>query len=128
MKKLVALLVIAAMALCLAGCKEEYSTDPLVAKWVLKYNDNKSQVYFSFEAIGDLEVVIWEYNETSCELEQTESYIGAYTADQEAGTITYELDGETYVFGYSVEDKTALTLTFDDKTLVVPYVMANSAK
>ena len=84
-------------------------------------------MYFSFEAIGDLEVVIWEYNETSCELEQTESYIGAYTADQEAGTITYELDGETYVFGYSLEDKTALTLTFDDKTLVVPYVMANSA-
>ena len=42
--------------------------------------------------------------------------------------ITYELDGETYVFGYSVEEKTQLTLEFEEKTLVVPYVMANSAK
>ena len=128
MKKLLAVAIIAALALALAGCQEEYSTDPLVAKWVLQYNEGKSQVYFSFEAIGDLEVVIWHYDETTQKLEQAEDYIGTYTVDEQAGTITYLLDGQTYVFGYSIEEKVALTLTFEDKTLVVPYVEANKAK
>ena len=54
--------------------------------------------------------------------------VGSYVADEEAGTITYELKGETYVFEYSLEDKVAITLTYDGQTLVVPYVMTNSAK
>ena len=128
MKKIIALFVLAAMAICLVGCQEEVSLDPLVAKWVLRYNDNNSQVYFSFEAIGDLEVVLWEYDAGEDKLVQTEKYVGTYTADAVNGKITYELDGETYVFGYSVEEKTQLTLEFEEKTLVVPYVMANSAK
>lgn len=128
MKKIIALVILAALAVCLAGCQEEYSSNPLIAKWVLKYNDGKSQVYFSFEAIGDLEVVKWEYDEGTQELEQTERYMGSFVENAEEGTITYELDGETFVFGYSVEEKALLTLEFEEATLIVPYVMQNSAK
>ena len=128
MKKILAVALIAALAVCLAGCQEKLSTDPLVAKWVLKYNDDRSQVLFSFEAIGDLEIVIWDYDDQEEELKQTAYYVGSYVADEEAGTITYDLKGETYVFEYSLEDKAALTLTYDGQTLVVPYVMTNSAK
>lgn len=128
MKKLAAIIVLISLALCLVGCQEQASSDPLVAKWALKYNDGKSQIFFSFEDIGDLEVVKWEFNEASQELEQTEKHVGAYSADSAAGVITYDLEGETYVFGYSVEDKKALTLNFDEKTLVVPFIAANSAK
>ena len=128
MKKVLALVLAAALMLCLAGCQEKLSTNPLVAKWVLKYNDGQSQVLFSFEAIGDLEVVLWDYDEEEGDLKQTAYYVGSYVADEEAGTITYELKGETYVFEYSLEDKVAITLTYDGQTLVVPYVMTNSAK
>lgn len=124
MKKLIAVILAAILALCLAGCSEKLSDDPLVAKWVIRAEDGSWQVYFSFESIGDLEVVVWRQDETG-KLVQTEDHIGTYKADKDNGMIEYLLDGEKYTFGYSVEDKVAITLTFDDTTLVVPYVETN---
>ena len=68
-KKILLLAMILAVCLGIAGCSSDKpSADPLVAKWVAKYNDGASQVLFSFESIGDLDVVIWHYDEEAEEL------------------------------------------------------------
>ena len=129
-KKLLLLLLILAVCLGAAGCSSDKpSTDPLVAKWVAKYNDDASQVLFSFEAIGDLDVVVWHYDQEAGELKQAEDHAGSYSVNKEAGTITYTTGEESFTFQYVLTEKTSLVLTFDDgKQLTLNYVEANNAQ
>ena len=100
-----------------------------MAKWVAKYNDGASQVLFSFESIGDLDVVIWHYDEEAGELKQAEDHAGSYSVNKEAGTITYTTGGENFTFRYVLTEKTSLVLTFDDGTeLTLNYVESNNAQ
>lgn len=127
MKKLLLVMLALVVAVCVCACSgAKPSADPLVAKWVRVFNDGQSKVLFSFEAVGDLDVVVW-HTGASGELEQAEDHAGSYAVDKEGSTITYELDGESYVFGYSLEEKTSLTITYGDTVLELNYVESNSA-
>lgn len=128
MKKFLAVLMLCVLAFTLAACSAKGpSSDPLVAKWVTTYNDGNSKILFSFEEVGDLDVTIWHYSEAEGTLVQAEDYAGTYTADKENSTITYTLGEEKHTFGYSVEEKTSITLTFEDTELTLNYVESNNA-
>ena len=129
-KKILLLAMILAVCLGIAGCSSDKpSADPLVAKWVAKYNDGASQVLFSFESIGDLDVVIWHYDEEAGELKQAEDHAGSYSVNKEAGTITYTTGEESFTFQYVLTEKTSLVLTFYDGTeLTLNYVESNNAQ
>lgn len=127
-KRLFAALVLCALMLTLAGCQSaRLSTDPLVAKWVMRYDGGDSQLLFDFDDTGYLFVVTWSRGDESGELEQTADYAGDYTADTEGGVITYVLGDNSYSFGYTLEPQSKLTLTYGEKTLELSYVETNEA-
>ena len=90
----VLLLLLAALAVVLAACSETVAKHPLVAKWTEQFDEGRTQVTFSFEAIGDAEVYVWRYDEEIGKLAQTEYYWGEYTANDEAGTVSLSLRTE----------------------------------
>ena len=127
-KRLMAALIACVLALTLTGCQtSKLSTNPLVAKWVMRYNDGNSQLLFDFDDIGYLYVVVWHHSDETGQLEQAEDYAGDYTVDAENGVITYVLGEESYTFGYTLEPQSRLTLTFGDRTLELSYVETNEA-
>jgi len=126
MKKILAVILLCVLALTLSACAgKEPSKDPLIAKWVAVYNDGNSKVLFSFEDVGDLDVTIWHYSEAENALVQAEDYAATYTRDTENSTVTMKLDDGEYTFGYSIEEKTSITLTFEDTELTLNYVESN---
>lgn len=115
-------------ALTLTGCQtSKLSADPLVAKWVMRYNDGDSQLLFDFDDVGYLYVVVWHHSDETNQLEQAEDYAGDYTVDAENGVITYVLGDDSYSFGYTLEPQSKLTLTYGEKTLELSYVETNEA-
>ena len=127
-KRLMAALIACVLALTLTGCQtSKLSTNPLVAKWVMRYNDGNSQLLFDFDDVGYLYVVVWHHSDETGQLEKAEDYAGDYTVDAENGVITYVLGEESYTFGYTLEPQSKLTLTFGDRTLELSYVETNEA-
>lgn len=127
MKKfaVIACICLLALGLCACSSADKLSDDPLVAKWALKYDEGKSQVLFNFEDDGNLDVVIWHYDEELGDLKQAEDHMGNYKADKEAGTVTYETPEGTYVFDYAVEAQKQLTVTYEDHTFTLPFIEQN---
>lgn len=127
-KRVLAALVICVFALALTGCQtSKLSTNPLVAKWVMRYNDGNSQLLFDFDDLGYLSVVVWHHSDETGQLEQAEDYAGDYTVDAENGVITYVLGDGSYSFGYTLAPQSKLTLTYGEKTLELSYVETNEA-
>ena len=127
MKKLLVVAAILVMALVLTACSSNKpSSDPLVAKWVTLYNDGNSKVLFSFESVGDLDIVTW-HKDSAGEYTQGDIYVGAYSVDKDAGTITYTLESDEYVFNYTLEDGVALTIVYGDTQLKLDHAGANNA-
>lgn len=115
-------------ALTLTACQSSrLSTNPLVAKWVMRYNEGNSQLLFDFDDLGYLYVVVWHHSDATGQLEQAEDYAGDYTVDAENGVITYVLGDESYSFSYSLEAQSKLVLTYGEKTLELSYVETNEA-
>ncbi len=129
MKKIMAIILLCALAITLAACSAPApSTDPLIAKWVTTYNDGNSKVLFSFEDVGDVDVTIWHYDEAQATLVQAEDYSADYTRDSENSTITMTIDETDYTFGYAIEEKTSITLTFEEAELTLNYVESNISR
>ena len=133
--KYAALILLAALlAVVLAACSETVAKHPLVAKWTQQFDEGKTQVTFSFEAIGDAEVYVWRYDEEEGKLVQTDYYWGEYTPDDEAGTVALSLENDDKVtaaacFDYAVaEDGQTLTLKNDEYDFELKRAAENSAK
>lgn len=128
MKKIAIIILLAALVATLTACSDSnnFSSNPLVAKWTRIYNDGASKVLFNFSDIGDLQVVVWHKNAEG-ELAQESNSVGTYVQNVENSTIAYELDGRTYVFSYAVEAKTALTLIYEGVEYRFDFAGANIA-
>ena len=133
-KTAVLLLMLAALAIALAACTETVPKHPLVAKWTEQFDEGKTQVTFSFEAIGDAEIYVWRYDEEVDKLVQTEYYWGEYTADDENGVVSLSLRTdakESYEAAFSfvvAEDGQMLTLKNDEYDLELKRAAENSAR
>ena len=126
MKKIGLLAGMLVFALVLTACSgPQKSEDPLVAKWALKYNEGKSQVLFNFESDGNLDIVVWHYDEEAGDLKQAEDHAGRYAVDPENGSFTYTTGGNTYRFGYELEPEKQLTVAYEDRTFSLPFIEAN---
>lgn len=127
-KRLFAAVMLCVLALALTGCQTNtLSTDPLVAKWVMRYNDGNSQLLFDFDDTGYLYVVVWHHSDETGQLEQAEDHAGDYSVDTENGVITYVLGEDSYSFGYTLEPQSKLTISYGEKTLELSYVETNEA-
>ena len=125
MKKLLLVIAVCLMALVITACSSDSGPkDPIVAKWAMLFNDGQSKLLFSFEEIGDLDVVVW-HTGASGDLEQAEDYAGSYTDDKENCVITYDLNGKSYELTYSLVENESLTLTYGEKTITLDYAMSN---
>lgn len=125
-------LLAAALALLLAACAQEPAKHPLVAKWTQRYDDGRTQVTFSFEAIGDAEVYIWRYDDEEGRLVQTDYYWGDYTVDEADSAVALELENAakervSAAFVYATDGET-LTLVNDEYDLLLERAAENSAK
>lgn len=126
MKKLLTVSVVCLLALVLTACSTaKVSENPMVAKWALKYDEGKSQVLFNFESDGNLDVVVWHYDEEKGDLAQAEDHYGPYELNPDAGTFTYTTGGETYEFSYELDPGKSLTVTYEDKTFTLPFIEMN---
>ena len=126
MKKLLIFFTLCLLCVALTACSTaKFSDNPMVAKWALKYNEGKSQVLFNFESDGNLDVVVWHYDEEKGDLAQAEDHYGSYVLNPDAGTFTYTTGGETYEFSYELEPGKSLTVTYEDKTFTLPFIEMN---
>ena len=131
-KYMALVLLIALVAAALTACTEKVEKHPLVAKWTEQFDEGRTQVTFSFEAIGDAEVYLWRYDDEAGKLVQTEYYWGDYTVDDEGGTVLLQLENDDKehaeaTFAYATDGET-LTLKNDDYDLTLKRAAENSAK
>ena len=116
MKKFVFLLIAVILCLYLAGCSNSKTTDPLQSIWATRYNDDKSQIMFSFEHTGksdsgDLDICIWDYSEEDGDLVQTANYVGTYSANSQDGSFVLLYNGVSYDFTYEMKEKESIIIT-----------------
>lgn len=127
-------LAVALLALALAGCAQDPPKHPLVAKWTLRSDDGKRQITYSFEAVGDAEFYLWTWDDEEGRLVQREYFWGEYTADDENGTVSLELENDddehrSAHFAYAIEaDGQTLRLTDGDEVLILERAAENSAR
>ena len=131
MKRALILLLALTLALALTACRQETPKHPIVAIWTQDYEDGNTRVMFSFEAVGDAEVVVWRYDAEEDALVESESYIGEYVIDESDSSVTLELkrDKQLYEakFTYAIDGDT-LTLRNDEYDLTLDRAGENTVR